>query len=130
MDLQTFPFRFHPTFRAVQRPLGITPASTGVRVEGALLVIDFGRWRVSTPLANVVSTEVTGPYAWPKVIGPPHLSFADRGLTFATNPDRGVCVRFEQPVRGMDPLGLLRHPGVTVTVADVPALVDLLGPQP
>jgi hypothetical protein len=69
---------------------------------------------------------VTGPYAIPKVIGPPHLSFGDRGLTFASNPDAGTCVRFHQPVAGIDPFGLLRHPGLTVTVEDPEALAGLL----
>lgn len=126
MDISTFPFRFHRVFRAVQRPLGISPETSEVRIEGTLLIVEFGRWCVRTPLSNVVSTELTGPYSWPKVIGPPHLSFADRGLTFATNPDRGVCVGFARPVRGMDPLGILRHPAVTVTVGDPAGLRERL----
>jgi hypothetical protein len=81
---------------------------------------------VRTGLANVAGAEVTGPYAWPKVIGPPHLSFADRGLTFATNPEQGTCIRFRDPVPGIDPIGVLRHPSLTVTVADAPALAELL----
>lgn len=127
MTTVAFPFRFHPVFRAVQRPLGITPGSASVRIEGEHLDIEFGRWRVRTPLSNVVSTQVTGPYSWPKVIGPPHLSLADRGLTFATNRDRGVCVHLDRPVRGIEPLGLVRHPAVTVTVSDVTGLAEVLG---
>ena len=34
------------------------------------------------------------------------------------NPDEGVCIRFAEPVRGMDPMGKIRHPGLTVTVAE------------
>jgi hypothetical protein len=64
----------------------------------------------------------TGPYSLIKTIGPAHLSFADRGLTFATNSERGLCIRFATPVRGLDPLGLVRHPAVTVTVADCDGL--------
>jgi hypothetical protein len=58
-----------------------------------------------------------------KVLGPPHLSFRDRGLTFATNQERGVCVRFHEPVAGIDPRGWIRHPGLTVTVEDPEALI-------
>jgi hypothetical protein len=36
-------------------------------------------------------------------IGPAHLSLADRGPTFATNPDAGLCLRFPEPVAGIDP---------------------------
>src|SRR5690606_154531 len=57
---------------------------------------------------------------------PAHVSLADHGLTFATNPDKGVCIRFEEPVRGLDPLGLVLHPGLTVTVDDPAGLAELL----
>jgi len=52
---------------------------------------------------------------------------ADRGLTFATNGERGLCIRFRDPVSGIEPTGHLRHPGLTVTVADVDALARVLG---
>jgi hypothetical protein len=69
---------------------------------------------------------VTGPYALLKTAGPARLAITDRGLTFATNGDRGVRLTFATPVRGLDPLGLLRHPELTVTVADPDRLTALL----
>jgi hypothetical protein len=86
----------------------------------------FGPWRVRTPLSNITGVDVTGPYAFWKTGGPARLAVTDRGLTFASNGDRGVLVLFETPVRGMDRFGLLRHPELTVTVADVEGLADLL----
>ena len=86
----------------------------------------FGPWRVSTPVANVADVEATGPYAFWKTAGPARLAITDRGLTFATNGDRGVLISFRTPVRGLDPLGVLRHPELTVTVAEVDSLVELL----
>lgn len=86
----------------------------------------FGPWRVSTPLANVVGVALTGPYAFYKTAGPARLAITDRGLTFATNGDRGVLICFATPVRGLDPLGLLRHPELTVTVAEPERLAALL----
>ena len=71
------------------------------------------------------STE-TGGFRFLKTAGPAHLSFADRGVTFATNGDRAACVRFHEPVRAIDPTGLIRHPGATLTVADPPALIAAL----
>jgi hypothetical protein len=59
-------------------------------------------------------------------IGPAHLSFTDRGLTMATNGDRGVCIRFREPVAGIEPTGRIRHPGLTVTVADCDGLLARL----
>jgi hypothetical protein len=47
----------------------------------------------------------------------------DRGLTFGTTTEGGVCLTFDQPVTGLDPLGVLRHPGLTVTVDDVEGFV-------
>jgi hypothetical protein len=122
-----FDFRFHPTYRALGVPFGIRPASTGVLVTDEQLDVRFGPWRVRTPLANVAGTEQTGPYQLAKTAGPAHLSFADRGLTFATNPDAGLCIRFLEPVTGIDPFRVLRHPGLTVTVADLDGLEARLG---
>ena len=58
--------------------------------------------------------------------GPAHLGLTDRGLTFASNGDRGVLISFHQPVGGIEPTGTLRHPALTVTVADVEGLASLL----
>lgn len=126
MNIVSHQFRFHPLFRLPAAVVGVRPSNAAVVVEDDRLVVRFGRWTVETPLSNVVSARVTGPYAWPKVIGPPHLSLADRGLTFATNPDEGVCICFAEPVRGIDPLGRIRHPGLTVTVDEPAALAELL----
>jgi hypothetical protein len=81
---------------------------------------------VGTPLANVTSVAVTGPYAFLKTAGPARLAITDRGLTFATNGERGVLISFDSSVRGLDPMGVLRHPELTVTVADVDGLVERL----
>jgi hypothetical protein len=50
----------------------------------------------------------------------------DRGITFATNGDGGLCIRFIEAVTGIDPFRLIRHPGLTVTVADLDGLERLL----
>ena len=56
------------------------------------------------------------------------LAVTDRGLTFATNGRRGLRVSFHTPVHGLDPFGLISHPELTVTVADVERLAVLLSP--
>lgn len=126
MTLSEHPFDFDPWFRPAAALFGVHPSTAGVRLEDDTLDVRFGPWRVVTPLANVAGASVTGPYPVPKVIGGPHLSLADRGLTFATNARSGVCIRFAAPVRGIEPLGIVRHPGLTVTVADPAALAELL----
>jgi hypothetical protein len=122
----TFDFSFDLVHRAFGLPFGITPRTAGVEVEGDRLLARFGLWRLSTSLDNVEGTEVTGPYSPFKTIGPAHLSVADRGLTFATNARRGLCIRFREPVPAIEPTGRLRHPGLTVTVADVDGLAAAL----
>jgi len=122
-----FPFAFDPLYRSVVVLFGVRPATAWVEVSGGELRARFGPWRLATPLANVAGTEVTGPYRTLKTIGPAHLSLADRGLTFSTNSRRGLCIRFAEPVPGIEPTGRLRHPALTVTVADVDGLAAALG---
>ncbi len=122
----TFDFSFDTLHRAFGLPLGITPRTTRVEVVGARLVARFGLWCLSTSLDNVEGTETSGPYSPFKTVGPAHLSVADRGLTFATNSRRGLCIRFREPVPGIEPTGRLRHPGLTVTVADIDGLDAVL----
>ena len=79
---------------------------------------------LSQPLNG--DTALSPRYAFWKTAGPARLAITDRGLTFATNGDRGVLISFRTPVRGLDPLGVLRHPELTVTVAEVDRLAELL----
>ena len=120
------PFSFEQPFAAVCLPFGVTPSTCGVIVDDERLLVRFGPWRVETPRSNVTSVGRTGPYSWWKVIGPARLSVADRGLTFATTNRAGVCMTFAEPVAGVAPAGRIRHPGLTVTVADPDRLVELL----
>ena len=120
--MPAFAFRFEPLYRAAALPFGVTPGTTAVDVDGDHLRVRFGPWRVETGLDNVAGTQVTGPYQVLKTIGPAHLSLVDRGMTCATNRWRGLCVCFHEPVTGLDPLGRLRHPGLTLTVEDIEAL--------
>lgn len=121
-----FEFKFDPLYRAAGVLFGITPGTTLVRVTDWNFTVIFGPWRLTTARSNIRSTAVTGPYKTLKTIGPPHLSLANRGLTCATNAQQGLCVQFAEPVPGIEPTGLLRHPGVTVTVADCAGLAAAL----
>jgi hypothetical protein len=119
-----FEFRFAPSYRPVALLFAITPATAYVEVAGGELRVRYGLWRLATPLTNVRSTQRTGGFSWFKTVGPPHLSFADRGVSFTTNGDDALCVLFHEPVKAIDPTGRLplRHPGATLSVADPPAL--------
>jgi hypothetical protein len=114
---ERFEFAFD---RRLARPLsvlGIRPDTCHLMLGSSRLEVRFGPWTVRTPLDNVAGAEITGPFSAWKVIGA-RMSVADRGLTFGTSTEQGVCIRFHRPVRGLEPTGLLRHPGLTLTVAD------------
>ena len=121
-----FGFRRDNPFVLASRLVGVTEATSFVDVDDDSIEIRFGPWRIVTPMTNVESAETTGPYRWWKVIGPPHLSFRDRGITFATTASSGVCIRFREPVAGATPTNLLRHPAATVTVDDPDDLVRFI----
>jgi hypothetical protein len=121
-------FTFTTAYRIAGLPFGVTPRTTWAEVDQGVLRIRFGPWRLRTEVANVAGVEASGEYAFLKTAGPAHLSLADRGITFATNPDAGLCVRFDDPPRVDFPVGHLRCPAATLTVADPEALrSELLG---
>ena len=108
------------------RLFGVVPGNAWVEVDAHHLAVRFGHWSLRTPLTNVSDVTVSGPYSWWRVAGPPRLSLADRGITFATTPERGLCVSFHEPVHALLPTSALRHPAATVTVADPAALAAAL----
>jgi len=129
MGTLRFGFAFDPLYRLAGLPFGVTASTAEVVVDHdrGMLSARFGLWRVRTSLTNVTGVELAGPYRRVTTIGPARLSFADRGLTFATNNRRGVCLTFADPVAGIEPTGrLLRHPNLTVTVADPEGLAAAL----
>jgi hypothetical protein len=125
-DRQRFEFRFAPRYQRAARPFGVTPRSAWVEVSSQGFEARYGRWRVKTPLTNIKEVSATGPYHFIKTAGPARLAITDRGLTFASNGERGVLIEFHSAVPGLDPLGLIRHPELTVTVADVDGLIGLI----
>lgn len=121
-----FEFRFDPKYLRLSQLFGVSPANAWVEVGDEMFEAHFGRWRVRTPLTNIKAVEVTGPYRFWKTAGPARLGVTDRGLTFATNGDRGVLVTFREKVPGIEPAGRLKHPELTVTVEDIEGLAALL----
>lgn len=120
---ERFAFRFTSRYRNAARLFGITEARAWVSVDAQRFEARYGRWHVATPIANIASVALTGPYRFVKTAGPPRLGVTDRGLTFASNGDRGVELQFREPVRVIGPL---RHPELTITVADPDGLAVAL----
>jgi hypothetical protein len=105
---------FATKFPWLRRVLG---SRSGLELDADGLRVRLGPWLVTTPLSNVAGAEVSGPYSPLRGLGI-RLSLVDHGLTFGTTTEGGVCLRFHEPVTGLDPWGLIRHPGLTVTVAE------------
>ena len=125
----SFPFRFTRSYAVAARLFGITPERSDVVVADGMLRASFGPWHVQTPLSNITGVQVQGPYSFVKTAGPPHLTFSDRGLTFASNGDRGVFVELREKVPGISPFGPPTHPNLTLTVADCEGLAAALAPR-
>ena len=127
--MRRFDFRFASAYRLAARPFGITPERAWVQIEDEQLLAHYGPWRLRTTLANISCVAITGPYRFYRTAGPARLGITDGGLTFASNGDRGVLLSFRDRVPAIDPLRLIHHPELTVTVADVRGLVSALGPH-
>lgn len=122
MHVQRFEFAFDYPVAAALAPFGILPATASVTVSDGILEARFGPlWSFRTPVTNIVSAEVTGPYRVWRAVGV-RLSLSDRGLTFGSNARSGLCLSFASPVAGVPPFVGLRHPNATLTVADPEAL--------
>ena len=125
--MQRFDFRFASAYRLAARPFGITPERACVHIDDEHLLAHYGPWRLRTTLDNISRVAITGPYRFYRTAGPARLGITDGGLTFASNGDRGVLLSFRERVPAIDPLSLIRHPELTVTVAGVHGLVRALG---
>jgi hypothetical protein len=125
--MQHFDFRFAPAYRLAAAPFGITPDRAWVEIDDKHLLAKYGPWRLRTKLANISRVAITGPYRFYRTAGPARLGITDGGLTFASNGEQGVLLSFHKPVPAIDPLRLIRHPELTVTVADVHGLVSAVG---
>ncbi len=111
-----FDFSFDPRYRRLLWLVGASDHTSRIRVTEQTFSAWFGVCRVRTSLANVAGVELTGPYQPLRAIG--IRLGADRGLTFGSTPERGLCITFHRPVRGIEPFGLIRHPSLTVTPVD------------
>ena len=129
-DVVAFPFAFTPPYAAAARPFGVTSRTASVEVGPRWLYVRYGPWRLLTPRSNLTGATLTGGFSFLRTAGPPHLSFADRGVSFTSNGDRALCLTFRDPVTVLDPTGTLRHPGATLAVADPEGLAEALGLRP
>lgn len=115
-----FPFRIGHRSRPLLRLFGVRPGNAYVLVDDAMEA-RFGAFRINTPLANIVSWRIEGPWRWVTAIGV-RRSIRHGDLTFGGSHRGGVRVDFRDPVR----LGSLRVPALYMTVEDVEGLAATL----
>lgn len=124
---QRFPLAFDPAYRPAGVLFGVRPATAWVELRAQELAARYGFWSLRVAYRDIARVEVTGPYAYWKTAGPARLGVTDAGLSFTSNGNRGVLLTFRRPVRSRGPVTmLLRHPELTVTVADIDGFVTAL----
>ncbi len=127
MSAQRFAFEWESRYRLPALVFGLMPRTAWVEVTPTELHVRYGLWHLRSALSNISGVETSGSYTFVKTAGPPHVSFKDHGISFATNSRQGLCVSFREPVPGIDPSKRIKHPGATLTVADVAGLAQALG---
>ena len=120
MPAQRFPIRLGPRSRPLLRLFGAREDNAYVDLDGDLDA-RFGRFRVWTPLANLASWRIEGPWLWVTAIGV-RTSVRHRDVTFGGNHAGGVRIDFRAPVK----FGPLHIPALYVTVGDMEGLAAAL----
>ena len=109
-----FPIRLGSRSRPILRLFGAREDTAWVDLDEAELVARFGWSHLRTPVSNIASWRIEGPWRWFTAIG------LRRGIragdfTFGGNHRGGVRIDFHEPV----PLLSFKPPALYVTVADL-----------
>lgn len=81
------------------------------------LAVQFGRFALQTPVENLASWRIEGPFRWIGAIGI-RRSIRHGDVSFAGSPHGGVRIDFKRPVRW----GFLQVPAIYVGVDDLDGL--------
>jgi hypothetical protein len=111
-----FPIRIGRRSRGFVRLWTARPETSYVDVNDELDV-RFGRFRLRTPIANIASWRIEGPFRWITAIGL-RRSVRHADVSFAGSPHGGVRMDFKERV----PWGFLRVPAIYVGVDDLDGL--------
>lgn len=113
-DARRFPIEIGRRSRSLLRILFRVRPETAYVDLGDELEARFGFGHLRTPLANVVSWRIEGPWRWITAIGI-RRGVRNGDFTFAGTHRGGVRLDFREPVAAMR---LFRIPTLYVTVAD------------
>jgi hypothetical protein len=97
MTAQRFPIRTGRRSRLLLRLFGVRSDNAYVDLDGDLDA-RFGSYRIRTPVGNLASWRIEGPWLWITAIGV-RMSLRHGDLTFGGTHLGGVRVDFVEPVR-------------------------------
>ena len=97
------------------------PADAWVDLGEDTLTATFGRFRAATPIANIASWRIEGPWKWITAIGV-RRSFRHADITFGGSPAGGVRFDFREPIK----VGPIPTPALYLTVEDLEGLGEAL----
>jgi hypothetical protein len=116
MTGRRFPIRIGRRSRPLLYLFGVRDGNAYVDLNGELDA-RFGFFRVTTPVANIASWKIEGPWLWITAIGV-RTSLRHRDVTFGGSHRGGVRIDFRERVR----FGFLRIPALYATVEDLEGL--------
>ena len=111
-----FPIRIGRRSRAYLRLWTVRPDTAFVEL-GDDIDVRFGRFRIRTPLANLASWRIEGPFRWITAIGI-RRSIRHGDVSFAGSPHGGIRIDFRQRVRW----GPFQVPAIYVGADDLDGL--------
>jgi hypothetical protein len=107
---------------AVLRLFGVHGAEDAwVDLTDDTLTAMFGRFSATTPIADIASWRIEGPWKWITAIGV-RRSIRHADITFGGSPAGGVRLDFREPIN----VGPLKAPALYVTVEDLEGLGEAL----
>ena len=99
MPARRFAYRLGPRSMAVLRLFGVHGAEDAwVDLGDDTLTARFGRFSATTPIANIASWRIEGPWNWITAIGV-RRSFRHADITFGGSPAGGVRLDFREPIK-------------------------------
>jgi hypothetical protein len=119
--VRRFPIRLGPRSLPVLRLFGVRSDNAYVDL-GAELDARFGNFSLRTPVSNIESWRIEGPWLWLTAIGV-RRSVRHGDITLGGNHRGGVRLDFREPPA----FGRFRPPALYVTVADLEGLTGALG---
>lgn len=124
MAITRFPIRIGARSRLFVRLWTARPETSFVELDdapGGLLSIRFGRFRFQTPIENLASWRIEGPFIWVKAIGV-RRSVRGGDVSFAGSAHGGVRIDLKRPVKA----GILKIPAIYAGVDDLEGLAAAL----